>query len=234
MNNKNLIFSEVKQRIYAPLTKYLAIETDYVLVGGEKGPQKLTADPKLWRIAELDKVNGVLDMDMAHNSSAEIGDIELTLKIKQIEGDVAGEFTPAASEVLVYLGLNELSIPVAPLHKTIDYKDLVVGGTYGAETLDVIADLAKNGSSLTLTYIHASSDETKAFTHKPTHKQFNHDGTSAGDKRYPFPRAGRMDENTSIREIDNVAIVLDGFSGLELSVLDGAPLELQIDTIFKK
>lgn len=225
------INTQVKKRVFAPLTKHFALETDYVEINGERGVQELVSSPDLVRVADLDEYNGVLDMDAAHNSSAEVGEIELTLKIKE---DAEGN--PNADEVLVYLGLSEWSIKFAPQFQNsiIDYTDLIIGGTYGSETLDVIADLAKNGTSLTLTYIHATAEDSKAFTHKPTHKKFRHDGASDGDKRYPFPRAGSRDENTSIREIDNVAIVLDGFSGLELSVLAGTPVSFQIDTVYLK
>lgn len=223
--------TEVKKRVFAPLTKHFALETDYVEINGERGVQELVKDPRLIRVKDLDTHNGILDMDAAHNSSAEVGDIELTLEVKKNT-----EGVPVAEEVLVYLGLSENSIAFAPSFKndSIDYTDLKIGGTYGTDTLNVIADLAKNGTSLTLTYIHATAGDPKAFTHKPTHKKFRHDGASDGDFRYPFPRAGRRDENTNIREIDNVAIVLDGFSGLEISVLGGVPIAFQIDTVFLK
>ncbi|BDS12384.1 hypothetical protein [Aureispira anguillae] len=224
------------KRIYAPFTTDLCMATPWAYVDSKLSYRPLTpgtVEQEL--ITDVQKAGGIVD----HNYSilaqskemAEQGQLELTLMLSD-EKDAEGNFRYQAKE-MVRVGINRQSMDIFPSDPSFP-TGLVVGGTFGEETLDIIARLAREGKSLTINGMHIDADDDKHFTAKMIERQFKHDGSSLGDKNILYPKSLASDEQTTIRVIADINVKLDGFGYLEIPIYRGIGANLTLDTTFAR
>lgn len=216
------------KRIYAPITKDLCITTPYAYVNGKRSYLPMQEN-EVELIEEVRKAGFEVDFDQSLISNskghAEDGQLELTLSIEDIVDNPA--------KINVLLGVDDNSIGVFPVSTDIA-PELTIGGTYGTDTLKVIAALSRSGTAFRINGMHIDADDNKHFTAKMIERQYKHDGSSAGDKNHLYPKAQASDEQTTIRTIQNMEVILDGFGYLEIPVYKGVEANLTLDTTYIK
>ena len=219
------------QRIYTPITKDLVITTPWAYVNGKVSYKPLEAEE--FSVETMEDVKkskmGVVDSDYSliagQKGHSENGQLELTLIIP----DEAAN----PNKGHVKLGVDANSLPIFP-SGSVSTEQLVVGGSFGEKTLEVIARLADKGSYLRINGMHIDADDNKHFTSKMIERQYNHDGSSAGDTNILYPRAQANHEQTTIRQIPNMDVYLDGFGYIEIPVYKGIEVNLTLDTTYVK
>ncbi|BDS12994.1 hypothetical protein [Aureispira anguillae] len=243
MSTKNEVI-----RIYTPISADLCVPTPHVMIRGKLSymplPDDVPAEYEL--ITDVEELGGIVDKkySLISNSSEkgheEEGRLELILGVKpniaQVgkvgeDGYTEAETHPA--KIMVKVGLDGDSLQIFPSSTAIS-NSLVIDGTYGKDTLEVIAKLARNGSYLKIDGMHIDADDDKHFTAKMVERRFSHDGTSAGDKNHLYPKALASDEQTTIRTIEKMNTFLDGFVYLEIPVYQGVGVNMTLETVYVK
>jgi len=219
------------QRIYSPITKDICVSTPWAKVNGKVSylpMEKGQVDVELIEDVEKSSV-GIVDSNYSliagQKGHAENGQLELTLLLE----DVAEN----AAKGVVKVGVDSSSLQIFP-NGTESVTGLTVGGTFGTETLKVIARLADGGSFLKINGMHIDADDNKHFTSKMIERQYNHDGSSSGDVNHLYPKAQASDEQTTIRSIESMNVFLDGCGYLEIPVHKGVEVNLTLDTTYVK
>jgi len=228
------------KRIYAPITKSLCIATPYAYVNGKQSYLPLENKAQIEIIEEVQKAGLPVEDDMSllygKGGALEHGQIELVLSIYEdgfnTDGEEDADATYAA-KVDAMVGVDGDSLGIFP-SSTAQHADLKIGGTFGEDTLKVIASLAREGEYLKINGMHIDADDNKHFTAKMVEQQYRHDGSSAGDKNILYPKALASDEQTTIRTINDLDVYLDGYNFLEIPIYKGADANLTLDTTFKK
>ena len=219
------------QRIYTPITKDQCITTPWAYINGKVSFKPLEKeDESVELIEDVQKSKlGVVDNDYSlfagQKGHAENGQLELTLMLSNETG------SPAKG--IVKLGVDGASMPIFP-SGTESTEQVIVGGTFGDKTMEVIARLAERGSYLKINGMHIDADDNKHFTSKMIERQFNHDGSSAGDTNILYPRSQANHEQTTIRAINSLDVYLDGFGYVEIPVYKGIEVNITLDTTYVK
>jgi len=220
-------------RIYTPITQDLCVATPNVKINGKPSYSPMPKDSPLeWElISDVEEEGGIVDHNYSLISSqkghSEEGQIELTVLLPDT-GDM-----PA--KTMLKLGVDGDSLPIFGEGETttID-KRLQISGTFGAETLTVLAALARRGTALRINGIHFDADDPKHFTGRVKERQFAHDGTSTGDKNHNYPKSDSKDQQTTIRSLTALNSYLDGFAFLEMPIYKGIEVNMTIDTTYFK
>ncbi|WMX12404.1 hypothetical protein [Aureispira sp. CCB-E] len=218
-------------RIYTPITAELCVATPNAMINGKKSYMPMPADAPLeWElISEVEAEGGIVDANYSLISSqkghSEEGQIELTVLMPNVAEN------PAKTDLL--LGVNADSLPIFGVDTT-PHNKLEVSGTFGADTLNIIADLAKRGTALRINGIHVDADDDKHFTGRVVERQFAHDGTSTGDNNHVYPKSDSKDQQTTIRTLTGINAYLDGFSFLKMPIYKGVAVNMTIETTYIK
>jgi hypothetical protein len=217
-------------RIYTPITKDLCIATPYAKKKG-----KISFDPlpegnaEIELIEDVEENGGIVDANYSivanRKGHSEEGEISLTILLP----DVAEN----AAKTTVLIGVDADSLPIFGLSTAVDGK-LEIGGTFGADTLKVLAGLTRRGTGLRIDGVHVDADDDKHFTSRMVERQFSHDGNSAGDKPHIYPKSDSKDQQTTIRSIEGMNTYLDGFAFLQMSVHKGIAVNMTIQTTYLK
>lgn len=216
------------KRIYTPISADSCITTPYVMIQGKKSYMPLGGF-EVELISEVLEMGGLVDPNYSLVSSqkghSEAGQIELTLKLPDVAENPA--------KTVMRIGVYEKSLPIFGVPTEQD--DAVeVSGTFGENTLAIIAGLANRGTALKINGAHFDADDDKHFTGRMTERQFSHDGTSAGDNNILYPKSMADDQQTTIRIISDLDIYLDGFGYLEIPLYKGVEVRIILDTTYIK
>jgi len=217
-------------RIYTPISADLCIATPHAKVKGKISYTPLpegTAEIEL--IEDVEAVGGIVDANYSiianRKGHSEEGEISLTIELPDTD--------ESPTKLMVLLGVDEKSLPIFGLPTAVD-KRLVIGGTFGTETLTVLAGLARRGTGLRIDGVHVDADDDKHFSSRMIERQFSHDGNSAGDKPHIYPKSDSKDQQTTIRTIEGMNTYLDGFSFLQMPVHKGIAVNMTIQTTYLK
>ena len=216
-------------RIYTPITADLCIATPHARVKGKISYAPLPEGAaEIELIEDVEEDGGIVDANYSiianRKGHSEEGDISLTILLPT-------SATKVKSTVLI--GVDADSLPIFGLSTAVDAK-LEIGGTFGADTLAVLAGLARCGTGLRINGIHVDADDDKHFTSRMVERQFSHDGSSAGDTKHSYPKSDSKDQQTTIRSIEGMNVYLDGFSFLQMQVHKGIAVNMTIQTTFLK
>ena len=224
MNTNNNEQAGVMYRLHAPLIEGWCMATDYVRRNGKRSFQPVH-EVKVRRIEDLAEVNGILEINEAFGTEGEEGVINLILEpIKDDGGNV-----PA--NAIAYVGASNASLGIFKESVEAAHKSVRVGGSFGANTLNVIAQLALSGKCLKLDSAHFTADSS-FFASQMLYEKFKHDGSSNGSERRLYPNASDRTENTGIKVMPNLNVTLDGTSYLKIPV--GGAAKIQFKTTFLK
>lgn len=218
-------------RIYTPISQDICVATPHAMVNGKTSYLPLPEDTPLeWElISDVEEAGGIVDPNYSLVSSqkghSEEGQIELTVFLPEAEGN------PAKSTL--YIGIDDKSLPIFGLPEGVN-KPFKISGTFGENTLNVVASLARSGTSLRINGIHVDADDDKHFTGRVKERQFSHDGTSTGDKNHTYPKSDSKDQQTTIRALTALNSYLDGFGFLEMPIYKGIAVNMTLDTTYIK
>lgn len=225
------------KRIYAPFTKDLCMATPWAYVDGELSYRPLpagTMEQEL--ITDVKKAGAIVDYNYSilvkNDGDQETGQLELILKLSDEKKEDGTYEYPEKS--MIKIGIDGDSAEIFPGENADFLQGLSIGGTFGSNTLGIIAQLARQGRHLVISGMHIDADNDKHFTAKMVERQFKHDGSSLGDRNILYPKSLASDEQTTIRVLSDVNIKLDGFGYLEVPVYRGIGANLTLDTIFDK
>jgi len=225
------------KRIYAPFTKDLCMASPWAYVDGELSYRPLpagTVEQEL--ITDVKKAGAIIDYNYSilvqNEGNQETGQLELTLELSAEKKDDDTFLYPEKS--MIKIGIDGDSAEIFPGENTDFLVGLSIGGTFGANTLNIIAQLARQGNHLIINGLHIDADNDKHFTAKMVDRQFKHDGSSLGDRNILYPKSLASDEQTTIRVLNEVNIRLDGFGYLEVPIYRGIGANLTLDTTFVK
>jgi hypothetical protein len=225
------------KRIYAPFTKDLCMATPWAYVDGELSYRPLpagTMEQEL--ITDVKKAGAIVDYNYSilvkNEGDKETGQLELTLELSA-EKKEDGTFK-YPEKAMIKIGIDGDSAEIFPGENADFLVGLSISGTFGANTLGIIAQLARQGRHLVINGMHIDADNDKHFTAKMVDRQFKHDGSSLGDRNILYPKSLASDEQTTIRVLGDVNVKLDGFSYLEVPVYRGIGANLTLDTTFVK
>lgn len=218
------------KRIYTPVTQDLCITTPYAVIDGKVSYSPMPRGKHETELIEdVKKVGGIVDTNYSllskQKGHTEEGQIELTVMLP--------DSPELPNRGVVKLGVYKNSLKLFPTSPT-STDNLTISGTFGAATLDIIAQLAERGSALIIKGMHIDCDDQKHFTGKMVERQFSHDGSSAGDKNHLYPKPSARDEQTTIRSMENMDVYLDGFGYLEIPVHKGVEVNMTIATTYVK
>lgn len=218
------------KRIYTPISADSCMTTPYAMVNGKKSYMPLPEGAfEVELTSTVLDAGGLVDPNYSLVSSqkghSEEGQIELTLLLPEKETNPL--------KTVVRLGVDGESLPIFGV-STVQNEALEVSGTFGEETLSVLAGLARSGTALKVNGAHFDADDDKHFTGRMTERQFSHDGTSAGDKNILYPKSMADDQQTTIRVISNLDTYLDGFGFLEIPLYKGVEVRIILDTTYVK
>lgn len=91
-----------------------------------------------------------------------------------------------------------------------------IGGTYGERTVDALNFGARHGGLLIKEW-HCDADNDKAFCAPIFHRQYGPSGIQGGGTtKYTYPKASRRDEQTTIRALEKIRALMNGYSTLEV------------------
>lgn len=217
-------------RIYTPITADLCIATPHAKVKGKNSYAPLPeGSAEIELITDVEEMGGIVDPNYSivanRKGHSEEGEISLTILLPDV-GENAAKST-------VLIGVDANSLPIFGLSTVVDSK-LEIGGTFGAETLAVLAGLARRGTGLRIDGIHVDADDDKHFASRIIERQFSHDGTSAGDKPHIYPKSDSKDQQTTIRTLIGMNTYLDGFAFLQMPVHKGIAVNMTIQTTYLK
>jgi hypothetical protein len=225
------------KRIYAPFTKDLCMATPWAYVDGELSYRPLpagTMEQEL--ITDVKKAGAIVDYNYSilvkNDGDKETGQLELTLELSADKKEDGTFKYPEKS--MIRIGIDGDSAEIFPGENADFLVGLSIGGTFGANTLGIIAQLARQGRHLVINGMHIDADNDKHFTAKMVDRQFKHDGSSLGDRNILYPKSLASDEQTTIRVLGDVNVKLDGFGYLEVPVYRGIGANLTLDTTFVK
>jgi hypothetical protein len=225
------------KRIYAPFTKDLCMATPWAYVDGELSYRPLpagTMEQEL--ITDVKKAGAIVDYNYSilvkNDGDKETGQLELTLELSAEKKEDGTFKYPEKS--MIRIGIDGDSAEIFPGENADFLVGLSIGGTFGANTLGIIAQLARQGRHLVINGMHIDADNDKHFTAKMVDRQFKHDGSSLGDRNILYPKSLASDEQTTIRVLGDVNVKLDGFGYLEVPVYRGIGANLTLDTTFVK
>lgn len=218
-------------RIYTPITANQCIATPYALIKGKTSymplPEDAPAEVEL--ISSVEESGGVVDYKYSLISSqkghAEEGRIELIVELPEGDGN------PTKTNLL--LGVDKDSLPIFGVNTT-PLAALKIDGTFGANTLNIIAGLARSGTALRIDGMHFDADDDKHFTGRVKERQFSHDGTSQGDTPHNYPKSDSKDQQTTIRTISGLNAYLDGFAFLDIPLYRGVAVNMTLETTYIK
>lgn len=232
----NLEMANVK-RIYAPFTKDLCMASPWAYVDGELSYRPLpagTVEQEL--ITDVQKAGGIVDPNYSilvqNEANNEQGQLELTLLLSDEKKEDGTYKYP--EKAMVKIGIDGDSAEIFPGENADFLVGLVIGGTFGPNSLGIIAQLARQGKHLTINGMHIDADNDKHFTAKMVDRQFKHDGSSMGDRNILYPKSLASDEQTTIRVLGDINVKLDGFGYLEVPIYRGIGANLTLDTTFNK
>lgn len=225
------------KRIYAPFTKDLCMATPWAYVDGELSYRPLapgTVEQEL--ITDVQKAGGIVDPNYSilvqTQGVDEQGQLELTLKLSDDKKEDGSFVYP--EKAMVKIGADADSPEIFPSDAVGVFPGLQVGGTFGENTLTIIAQLARQGKHLIINGMHIDADNDKHFTAKMVERKFKHDGSSLGDRNILYPKSLASDEQTTIRVLGDINVQLDGFGYLEIPIYRGIGANLTLDTTFTK
>jgi hypothetical protein len=217
------------KRIYTPFTADLCVATPYAMINGKKSYSPMPSDTRLeWElISEVEEAGGIVDANYSLISSqkglSEDGHIEMTFLLPDEDEN--------PSKIDVLIGVNGNSLKVFGVD-TAPHANLQIDGTFGAETLNNIAELAQRGTALRINGIHVDADDDKHFTGRVTERQFAHDGNSKGDTPHVYPKSDSKDQQTTIRALTGIDAYLDGFAYLKMPIYKGIAVNMTIETTY--
>lgn len=218
------------KRIYAPISADSCMTTPHVMVNGRKSYMPLPEGTfEIELIQTVLDAGGIVDHDYSLLSSqkghSETGQVELTVLLPDVAENPA--------KTTIRIGVDADSLPIFGVETAQDDK-LTVNGTFGANTLTVLAKLARSGTAFQINGIHFDADDDKHFTGRMTNRQFSHDGTSAGDKNILYPKSMADDQQTTIRVLSDLNLYYDGFGFLEMPLYKGVEVRMILDTTYIK
>lgn len=221
------------KRIYTKITANQCITTPYAMVDGQVSYQplqpkgrfdiELTEDVRKNRGAILDDSYSLVSKEVAMGQLVENGQLEVTIKLP----DVADN----AAKTVAKLGLHAEALPHLLADGPQDTK-LEIGGTFGDGSLEALGELTKLGV-LEMTGIHFDASSDDHYAAKMSIVKFEHDG-SFSKKALSYPQSMSNDEQTTIRQMTDFGVKLDGFTLVEMPIYKGVGVNLTIRTRYTR
>jgi hypothetical protein len=217
----------------------LAVETDYVEEEGTGAVLKIPVDAtkrKIVSVAEVKALNLPLVQTVGTGMAGMAGadhksDYNHSCGCNGHEGQILeldlNLSATAGTDGIARIGLHDDGYNLFPTG-VVAGQDVTVGGYRGADTLQVLGQLAQHGT-FKVTKIYAAATDQSFFGARMVLKGVKADGTSTSEKAIQWTKASGDSENTTIRE--NVfpgGLVLTGMNYLEIPTKGGTGADITV------
>lgn len=225
------------QRIYTRVTQGLAIPTDNAYVDGKLSNIPLeSGDYQAESVSDLEKAGFIIDdsYSLLSTRKARIkkGHYEFRLFLPDTKDQDGAFLYPEKGVVKIGVADGSLVLDRSGFESVEGLE--VSGGDYGADTLAIIAQLAREGSYFKIDAMYLDADDDRHYNSKMVERHWEHDGTSGAERNIFYPKASSNDNQTSIRSMVDFNTYLDGFGYLEMPVRRGIGVNITISTEYAK
>lgn len=225
------------QRIYTRITQELAIPTDNAYVDGKISNIPLeSGDYTPESVSDLEKGGYIIDDSYSllatRKAQVKKGHYEFRFLLPDTKDQDGNFLHPEKGVVKIGVADGSLVLDGSGFASVEGLE--VSGGEYGASTLDVIAQLAREGSYFKIDAMYLDADDDRHYNSKMVERHWEHDGTSGAERNIFYPKASSNDNQTSIRSMADFNTYLDGFSYLEMPVRRGIGVNVTISTEYAK
>lgn len=229
-----LLRAPANPRIYAPISDDFAISTDYIRT--KKGDQPAEMEPHLERISTLIELGYPVDPKYRFQSmNGQAGDEEtFELNVDFLLPDTKDETGNYLYEAKGYVYIGSTSDGMIVAYEAAHTTGVEIGGKFGKETLNAISQFAAIGAYLRIDAIHVDAGSDDAFKEDMTYTRKKINGDSKGDTSIPFKKSLAGDNQLTIRTMNNLDIILDGFSYVKVPLFRGIPVNFTLSGGFMR